>query len=98
LDLQEYTALNVVVSRLVFEKVAKVLKQPQSNVAYEGPKGVDKNNKVKLFLGRRLVADCLISYVGCAGDNITEKWGEMKVQPEKAKVNSISSSSSLICG
>ena len=72
---------------LVFEtKVARILKLPQSNIIYEGPRGIDKDNTVELFLGGRLVAECTISYVGCAGDGNTIKWGEMTVRPGKATV------------
>jgi len=37
ISLHKYAALDALMSRLVFEKVARMLKLPQSNIIYEGP-------------------------------------------------------------
>jgi hypothetical protein len=81
LYLQQYAALDALVSRLIFEKISSQLLLPHKDVIYEGPdtRDLDESVKVDLYLGGKSVARCSIVYVAQRGSDETRKWGTTSV-------------------
>jgi len=87
-DLQKYAALDALVSWMISEKLAPLLKRPQADVIYEGPEMFDINSRVELYLGGSVVADCTSIHIGGrkGTDDVTRKWGATTVKSDKAIV------------
>lgn len=85
-SLQEYAALDALVSRLIYESISSRLLLPQRGVIYEGPETskLDENTEVQLYIGGQSVAKCSIVYVAQKG--MTRKWGMTTVAKGKVIV------------